>query len=157
MEGGVPAGTNIRPGELGCFITRIRIRITTKLGKRSKKPKGIDMDEFPFSLIRLRKKESLGSVLDFSFFHSSAAGAVEIAGRRLTSRCTKPILRNDRPGAPNAGGLIFWGGTLLTDLSRRHAIGTRHGIKRVVFESSSYVVCSRSLFPKGCKVDKGRR
>lgn len=59
MEGGVPAGTSIRPVELGCLMTRIRINITTRLGKRSKKPSGIDMEEFPFKRMRLRKKDNL--------------------------------------------------------------------------------------------------
>lgn len=94
IDGGVPAGTSIRPGELGCLMTRMRMIKTTKLGKRSKKPSGIDIDEFPFSLMRLRKKDNLERVFGFSFFQSSAGGVVETEGRRLYNRCTKPILKD---------------------------------------------------------------
>lgn len=106
MEGGVPAGTSMRPGELGCLTTKMRIKSTTKLGKRSRKPSGIDMEEFPFSLIRLRKNDSLGSVLGFSFFQSAGSGTDESEGRRLTRRCTNPMIINRPPGTPNQGGLF---------------------------------------------------
>ncbi len=83
IDGGVPAGTSIPPGELGCFMTRMRMITTTKLGKRRRNPNGIEMDEFPFNLMRLRKKDNRDSVLDFSFFHSVAGGIEDAAGSRL--------------------------------------------------------------------------
>lgn len=85
--GGVPAGTNIRPGELGCLTTKMRMRMTTKLGNKSRNPSGTDMEEFPFNLIRLRKKDRRGDDLDFDFsvVHSSGEGGDE-AGRRFNAR-----------------------------------------------------------------------
>ena len=67
---------------------------TTKLGKRSRKPSGIDMDEFPFNLMRLLKKDNRDSVLGFSSFHSAALGVQEIEGRRLYSRCAKSMVKD---------------------------------------------------------------
>ena len=93
IDGGVPAGTNIRPGELGCLMTRMRMITTTKLGKRRRNPNGIDMDEFPFSRMRLRKNDNLESPLGFSLFQSTSGGVEETAGIRLYSRCTKPIMK----------------------------------------------------------------
>lgn len=86
MEGGVPAGTRIRPGELGCLITRMRINMTTRLGKRSKKLSGIDMEEFPFNRIRLRKKDNFDWERGFSCFQSSVAGSEGMAGKRFSRR-----------------------------------------------------------------------
>lgn len=94
MEGGVPAGTNMRPGELGCLTTRMRINITTKLGKSSRNPKGIDMDEFPFNLTRLRKNDNLDMGFDFSSFKSSADG---VEGKRLRTRCRNPMVWDGDP------------------------------------------------------------
>jgi hypothetical protein len=64
----------------------MRINTTTRLGKRSKKPKGIDMDEFPFNLMRLRKNDNFGSARAFSFFHSSVVGARGAEGVFFQSR-----------------------------------------------------------------------
>jgi hypothetical protein len=106
IDGGVPAGTNIRPGELGCLMTRMRMINTTRPGKRRRKPSGIDMDEFPFNLMRLRKKDSRESALGFSSFQSAAWGAEETEGRRLYSRCTKPIMKNSYPERRRAFALF---------------------------------------------------
>lgn len=104
MEGGVPAGTNMRPVELGCLTTRIRINTTTKLGKSNRKPRGIDMDEFPFSLIRLRKKDNLdAAVFGFGPFHSSKGGD---EGARLSRRCTNAMVMGRPPNAPVEGGFL---------------------------------------------------
>lgn len=61
--------------------------MTTKLGNKSRNPSGTDMDEFPFNLIRLRKKDRRGDDLDFDFsvVHSSGEGGDE-AGRRFNAR-----------------------------------------------------------------------
>jgi hypothetical protein len=66
--------------------------MTTKLGKRRRKPSGIEMDELPFNLMRLLKKDNRESVLGFSSFQSADAGGADVAGRRLYSRCTKPMV-----------------------------------------------------------------
>lgn len=95
----------MRPGELGCFTTRMRINSTTKLGKRSRKPNGIEMEELPFTLIRLRKNDNRGSVLDFSFFESSADSPSGTEGKRLSTRCTKPIIVARVANSPGDGGL----------------------------------------------------
>lgn len=82
------------PGEFGCFITRIRIKMTTRLGNSNRKPRGIDIEEFPFSLIRLRKNDNRDTDFGFSFFHSSTAG---VEGRRLYSRCNSPMFMSASP------------------------------------------------------------
>jgi hypothetical protein len=83
-------------------MTRMRMVKTTTLGKRRRNPNGIDMDEFPFNLMRLRKNDNRESVLGFSFFQSSAVSGEETEGRRLYSRCTNPIVTNSYPGRRRA-------------------------------------------------------
>lgn len=103
MDGGVPAGTNMRPGEFGCFITRMRINMTTRLGNSNRKPRGIDMEEFPFSLIRRRKKDNRDTDFGFSFFQSSTAG---VEGKLLYSRCKNPMIMDDFPESVQQAGCL---------------------------------------------------
>lgn len=67
----------------------------------------MDMDELPFNLIRLRKKDNCGSVLDldFSFLTSSADGPNGTEGKRLSTRCTTPFIVATVPDCPSNGGL----------------------------------------------------
>ena len=85
IEGGVPAGTNIRPGDDGCLITRMRIKMTTIHGKRSTNPKGTDIDEFPRILILLLKNESRVSVRGLSAAHFSEDGTEGVDGNDFAS------------------------------------------------------------------------
>lgn len=60
IEGGAPAGNKIRPGEDGCRTMRTKISIITMSGNMSTVPSGMDILEFPFNLIRRRKKVDPG-------------------------------------------------------------------------------------------------
>lgn len=60
IGGGAPAGIRILPGEEGCRTKTIKISIITMNGNRRTNPKGIEMPEFPLSLIRRRKKARRG-------------------------------------------------------------------------------------------------
>jgi hypothetical protein len=62
------------PVELGCFMTRMRIITTTKLGNNRRNPSGIDIDELPFNLMRLRKKDNDESAFCFSLLTSPVLG-----------------------------------------------------------------------------------
>jgi hypothetical protein len=64
----------------------MRINTTTRLGKRSKNPRGIDIEEFPFNLMRLRKNDNLGEARAFSFFQSSVVGTCGTVGTRFHIR-----------------------------------------------------------------------
>lgn len=75
MEGGAPAGTRMWPGDDGCLITKIRMSMTTMLGNSNMKPRGIEIEEFPFSRMRRRKKENLEEPLPLCDFTSSNIGA----------------------------------------------------------------------------------
>lgn len=63
MGGGAPAGIRILPGEEGCRTKRIKISVITINGNKRTNPKGIEMPEFPLSLIRRRKKARRGESL----------------------------------------------------------------------------------------------
>lgn len=89
MEGGVPAGTRMRPEDEGCRMMRMSINNTTMLGNSRMKPSGIEIEELPFNRIRLRKKDNLEA--DFGDFSSSEEAGV-VYGMLLTSRWTKPEL-----------------------------------------------------------------
>ena len=91
MDGGEPAGTRIRPGDEGCLTTRTSIKSTTMLGNRSTKPSGIEIEEFPFNRIRRRKRDRLGSRLDFSPFNSSREGTFGDDGMLFRRLLMKPI------------------------------------------------------------------
>ena len=52
----------------------------------------MEMDEFPFNLMRLRKKDNLDCDRGFSCFQSSFKLAEEAEGSRFSKRWTKAIL-----------------------------------------------------------------
>ena len=137
----MPAGTSMRPGELGCFMTRMRINKTTKLGKRSRNPRGMDIEDLPLSLIRLRKKDNRGRVLGFSFFHSSGDGAGETEGRRLSTRCTNPMVVVLPPGGQSEAGLF----ALLLQVVMRRA-STRHRKRNSFWRTQDRGLISRGRF-----------
>jgi hypothetical protein len=60
-------------------------------GNSRTNPNGIEIDEFPFNRIRLRKKDNAGSAWAFSLLKSSAGGGFSEEGIRLTRPCTKPM------------------------------------------------------------------
>lgn len=60
IEGGVPAGIKIPPGDEGCRTKRSRIKTITRHGNSKTNPRGIEIDELPFNLILRRKKANLG-------------------------------------------------------------------------------------------------
>jgi hypothetical protein len=59
------------------------------------------MEEFPFSLIRLRKKDNRDSALGFSFFQSSTD---LVEGKRFSKRCTNPMVEDDARGSGSEAG-----------------------------------------------------
>jgi hypothetical protein len=65
----------MRPEDEGCRIMRMSINNTTMLGNSRTNPSGMEMDEFPFNRIRLRKKDNLDAGLD-DFSSSGGAGVV---------------------------------------------------------------------------------
>jgi hypothetical protein len=77
--------------------------MTTRLGNSNRKPRGIEMEEFPFSLIRLRKKDNRDPDFGFSFFQSSTAG---VEGKVLYSRCKNPMVKDDFPESVQQAGCM---------------------------------------------------
>jgi hypothetical protein len=49
--------------------------MTTMVGKRRTKPRGMEMEELPFSRIRRRKNDNLDAGLNFSDLKSSMGAA----------------------------------------------------------------------------------
>lgn len=90
MDGGVPAGMRMPPGEAGCRTKRRRTRTITRHGKRSTNPRGIEMDELPFSRILRLKKANLETLRPFSRDESSS-GRLGEEGSHFEIRCVKPI------------------------------------------------------------------
>ena len=92
IEGGAPAGSNIRPGDDGCLTKRMRISTKTMHGKSSTNPRGMEIEEFPFNLIRRRKNDNRGRTLLFSFRKSSRDGKLGDDGIFFTMPWTKSIV-----------------------------------------------------------------
>jgi hypothetical protein len=86
IDGGAPAGMRIRPEEEGCRTKRRRIRTITRHGNNKTNPKGIEMDEFPFSRIRRLKNANLGRDRPFSREKSSIDGNAGAEGKRFVIR-----------------------------------------------------------------------
>ena len=63
----------------------------TRQGKRRTNPSGIDIDEFPFSRIRRRRNDNLGSIRPFSREKSSRDGRLGEEGIRFVIFCTSPM------------------------------------------------------------------
>ena len=95
MDGGAPAGINSRPGEDGCLTKMMRISRTTRHGNSKTNPNGIEIEEFPFSRIRRRKKDNWGSNRPLSLLRSSSAGRLGEDGIRFASPCKNPIASKD--------------------------------------------------------------
>jgi hypothetical protein len=87
MDGGAPAGMRMPPGEDGC-LTKIRtIKIITTHGKSKTMPSGIEIEEFPRSRMRLRRKANRTD-WPFSRETSSKEASAGARGMRLTMRRT---------------------------------------------------------------------
>lgn len=91
MAGGAPAGIRILPGEEGCRRTSRRMRTMTRHGNSNTKPKGIEIDEFPLSLIRRLKNANFGITRPFSFEVSSRGGMTGAEGIRFARRFMNPM------------------------------------------------------------------
>ena len=85
MEGGVPAGIKIPPGDEGCRTNRSKIRTITRHGNSNTKPNGIEMEELPFNRILLLKKANLACRLPFSR-EASSRGRLGDDGSRFAIR-----------------------------------------------------------------------
>lgn len=85
MEGGVPAGIKMPPGEAGCRTKRSRMRTITRQGNSKTSPRGIEIDELPFRRILRRKKANLGWRRPFSL-GASSNGRLGALGSRFVIR-----------------------------------------------------------------------
>ena len=103
IKGGAPAGISILPGEDGCRTMRMRINIITMSGNKITTPRGIDIFEFPFNLIRLLKKANLGDSRSFCRAIFSRDGRLGEEGIRFTSFCTNPMDATDESVTLEAG------------------------------------------------------
>jgi hypothetical protein len=80
------------PSELGCRTNRIRINIMTMHGNSKTRPSGMEMDEFPFSRMRLRKKANRGDTVSTRRDRSSSFSKLACEdGSLLTIFCTSSI------------------------------------------------------------------
>lgn len=85
IDGGVPAGIKIPPGEEGCRTKRSKMRTITRHGNNKTNPRGIEIDEFPFSRILRRKKANLENAPPFSL-GASSRGRLGDEGNRFATR-----------------------------------------------------------------------
>ena len=85
MEGGVPAGIKIPPGDEGCRTKRRRMKAITRQGNNKTNPRGIEMEELPFKRMRLRKKANLDEAWPFSC-ETSSRGRLGALGSRFAMR-----------------------------------------------------------------------
>lgn len=90
IEGGVPAGIRIPPGDEGCRTKRSRTRTITMHGNSKTKPRGIEIDELPLRRILRRKKANREKLRPFSREESSM-GRLGVEGSHLEIRCFKPM------------------------------------------------------------------
>lgn len=90
IEGGVPAGIRMPPGDEGCRTKRSRTRTITMHGNSKTKPRGMEMDELPFKRIRRRKKANLERLRPFSREESSR-GRLGEEGSHFEIRCFRPM------------------------------------------------------------------
>jgi hypothetical protein len=65
--------------------------MTTMHGNNSTNPSGTEIDELPFSRMRLRKNDNRGRVRPFPPFKSSSVGMVGVEGIRLIIPCMKSM------------------------------------------------------------------
>ena len=85
----------------------MRIDITTMLGNSKINPKGIEIDELPFKRMRLRKKDNLWSVFDFSNL-SSSTGAGAVYGSFFARLCRYSIAGAPLLLFPIAAAEVRW-------------------------------------------------
>jgi len=88
IEGGVPAGIRMPPGDEGCRTKRSRMKTITRQGNSKTNPRGIEMDELPFNRMRRRKKANRGEAWPFSR-ETSSKGRLGALGSRLVMRWMK--------------------------------------------------------------------
>jgi hypothetical protein len=60
IAGGAPDGIKRLAGESGCRMNRMTMRSTTVMGNSNTTPKGIDIDELPFTRTRRLRKANRG-------------------------------------------------------------------------------------------------
>lgn len=85
IEGGVPAGIKIPPGDEGCRTKRSRMKTITRHGNSKTNPRGIEMEELPFRRMRRLKKANRGELWPFSR-ETSSNGRLGAVGSRLVMR-----------------------------------------------------------------------
>lgn len=85
IEGGVPAGMRIPPGEAGCRTKSSRIRTITRHGNSKTNPRGIEIEELPFNRILRLKKANLDRLRPFSRDESSR-GRLGVEGSHFVTR-----------------------------------------------------------------------
>ena len=90
IDGGVPAGIKIPPGEEGCRTKRSKIRTITRHGNSKTNPKGIEIDELPFKRILLLKNANLEMLRPFSR-ETSSTGRLGEEGSHFEIRCVNPM------------------------------------------------------------------
>lgn len=73
----------------------MRMSSTTMHGNSKTNPKGIEIEELPFNLIRRRKNDNRGRNLVFSLFRSSAVGRLGAEGIRFVRPCMNPMAWKD--------------------------------------------------------------
>jgi hypothetical protein len=85
IEGGVPAGIRIPPGDEGWRTNKSRMKTITRHGNSKTNPRGIEIDELPFNRIRRRKKANREGLRPFSRGPSSI-GRLGALGSRFVMR-----------------------------------------------------------------------
>lgn len=60
-------------------------------GNSNTNPKGIEIEELPFNLIRRLKNDNLGNILVFSLLRSSRVGRLGVEGSRFVRPCMNPM------------------------------------------------------------------
>lgn len=88
IEGGVPAGIRMPPGDAGWRTNRRSIKTITRHGNSNTNPRGIEMEELPFKRMRRRKKAKRWDPWPFSW-EASSIGRLGALGSRLAMRWMK--------------------------------------------------------------------
>lgn len=84
----------------------------TRHGNSSTKPKGIEIEEFPLSLIRRLKNANFGITRPFSFELSSSGGMTGAEGIRFVRRFMNPIGADTSQQPTSTGGKRRYEGVL---------------------------------------------
>jgi hypothetical protein len=109
MDGGVPAGIFSMPLVSGDLMKSTRINPITRQGKRSTRPKGIEMEEPPFNRMRRPKTPSRGEVFSARLGKSSSLSMMSGEGFIfLATSWMNPIGAQCRPVTPvSVSGAVF--------------------------------------------------